>query len=261
MHNVECTSAKSHHLRSAYEDYAMTRKNGFVYAITFKNKPKIGRTSNPDKRINAILSQCGISRCDCDIYVVESGDYYKCETKSHALLSSFRVAGEWFCVGHSVAVEAINANVTTLAINNNECFDLYEKIKASFSDASYQSSDQFKSHMMHYGVVPVFCDGKYFTTLPTLEKTDESDELFDYIFKFIHETLLFLIEHDEPATWDLFGIFNSIKDARTLGDIAVMEKIVANAVSDGINAGMDYKDIYKLAKSRCALAVPAIVLK
>ena len=50
-------------------------------------------------------------------------------------------------------------------------------------------------------------------------------------------------------------------DARTLGDIAVMEKIVANAVSDGINAGMDYKDIYKLAKSRCALAVPAIGLK
>ena len=50
-------------------------------------------------------------------------------------------------------------------------------------------------------------------------------------------------------------------DARTLGDIAVMEKIVANAVSDGINAGMDYKDIYKLAKSRCTLAVPAIGLK
>ena len=50
-------------------------------------------------------------------------------------------------------------------------------------------------------------------------------------------------------------------DARTLGDIAVMEKIVANAVSDGINAGMDYKDIYKLAKNRCSLAVPAIGLK
>lgn len=50
-------------------------------------------------------------------------------------------------------------------------------------------------------------------------------------------------------------------DARTLGDIAVMEKIVANAVSDGINAGMDYKDVYKLAKNRCLLAVPAIGLK
>lgn len=50
-------------------------------------------------------------------------------------------------------------------------------------------------------------------------------------------------------------------DARTLGDIAVMEKIIANALSDGINAGMDYKDIYKLAKNRCSLAVPAIGLK
>ena len=50
-------------------------------------------------------------------------------------------------------------------------------------------------------------------------------------------------------------------DARTLGDIAVMEKIVANAVSDGINAGMEYKDVYKLAKNRCLLAVPVIGLK
>ena len=50
-------------------------------------------------------------------------------------------------------------------------------------------------------------------------------------------------------------------DTRTLGDIAVMEKIIANAVSDGINAGMEYKDVYKLAKNRCTLAVPAIGLK
>ena len=64
-----------------------------------------------------------------------------------------------------------------------------------------------------------------------------------------------------PLIFSASALFFSIKDARTLGDIAVMEKIVANAVSDGINAGMDYKDIYKLAKSRCELAVPAIGLK
>jgi phage regulator Rha-like protein len=50
-------------------------------------------------------------------------------------------------------------------------------------------------------------------------------------------------------------------DARTLGDIAVMEKIVANAVSDGINAGLEYKDIFQLAKNRCKLALPAIGVK
>lgn len=50
-------------------------------------------------------------------------------------------------------------------------------------------------------------------------------------------------------------------DARSLGDIAVMEKIVANAVSDGINAGLEYKDIFQLAKNRCKLALPAIGFK
>jgi hypothetical protein len=50
-------------------------------------------------------------------------------------------------------------------------------------------------------------------------------------------------------------------DARSLGDIAVMEKIVANAVSDGINADLEYKDIFQLAKNRCKLALPAIGVK
>jgi phage regulator Rha-like protein len=50
-------------------------------------------------------------------------------------------------------------------------------------------------------------------------------------------------------------------DARALGDIAVMEKIVANAVSDGINAGLEYKDVFQLAKNRCKLALPAIGFK
>ena len=50
-------------------------------------------------------------------------------------------------------------------------------------------------------------------------------------------------------------------DTRSLGDIAVMEKIVANAVSDGINAGLEYKDVFQLAKNRCKLALPAIGVK
>lgn len=59
----------------------------------------------------------------------------------------------------------------------------------------------------------------------------------------------------------LLGIESGTRDnldARTLGDIAVMEKIVSNAVSDGINAGLDYKDIFQLAKNRCKIAIPAI---
>lgn len=59
----------------------------------------------------------------------------------------------------------------------------------------------------------------------------------------------------------LLGIESGTRDnldARTLGDIAVMEKIVSNAVSDGINAGLDYKEIFQLAKNRCKMAIPAI---
>lgn len=47
-------------------------------------------------------------------------------------------------------------------------------------------------------------------------------------------------------------------DARKLNDIAILERIVANAISDGISAGMDYKDVYQLAKARCSMVLPAI---
>lgn len=62
-------------------------------------------------------------------------------------------------------------------------------------------------------------------------------------------------------TNDLLGIESGQRDnldARALGDISVMEKIVANAISDGINAGLPYKEIFQLAKSRCSMALPAI---
>lgn len=40
-------------------------------------------------------------------------------------------------------------------------------------------------------------------------------------------------------------------DAKTLNEIKVLETIVSNSVSDGVNANMHYKDIYQLAKNRC----------
>lgn len=238
----------------------MKPKNGFVYAITFKNKTKIGRSINPDKRVNAVLSQCGVSRNECEIYIVETGDYYKCEVNSHALLSRFRGVGEWFYVDHANAINAINRNVKPLIKINDMDIDYLERFKSMFSQARHEDDEKIESHMRFYGCVPYTDGSKYFTILPTYEKTDESECIFDYVFKFIHGFISFQIEHDEHACWDFNGIFNSL-DARSLGDIAVMEKIVANAVSDGINAGLEYKDIFQLAKNRCKLALPAIGFK
>lgn len=42
-------------------------------------------------------------------------------------------------------------------------------------------------------------------------------------------------------------------DIKSLNEIKVLETIVSNAVSDGVNAKMNYKDIYKLAKTRCLM--------
>ncbi len=39
-------------------------------------------------------------------------------------------------------------------------------------------------------------------------------------------------------------------DARKLDEIKIAETMVKIAISDGLNAGLDYKDIYKLCKER-----------
>ena len=39
-------------------------------------------------------------------------------------------------------------------------------------------------------------------------------------------------------------------DARKLNEIKIAETMVQIAISDGINAGLNYKDIYKLCKDR-----------
>lgn len=57
------------------------------------------------------------------------------------------------------------------------------------------------------------------------------------------------------------GIRRDDLDHRKLSDISVLEKIVSNAVSDGISAGLPYKDIYRLAEIRCKIAIPAIGTK
>ena len=59
----------------------------------------------------------------------------------------------------------------------------------------------------------------------------------------------------------LLGIESGQRDklsARQLNDVAILERIVANAISDGISAGLDYKDVFQLTKARCSMVLPAI---
>lgn len=59
----------------------------------------------------------------------------------------------------------------------------------------------------------------------------------------------------------LLGIESGQRDllnARQLNDVAILERIVANSISDGIAAGMDYKEVFQLSKARCGMVLPAI---
>lgn len=232
----------------------MHAKNGFVYAVTYNGLTKIGRAKDPEKRTRAVVSQAGLNMQDCEITKIETGDYYKCETNTHKSLKESRKVGEWFSVSHAVAVSEINKNKTDLQQKTNEK-DI--DIRSLFVDPSSKFSQSILDHLFYFGTCPINDTNCYYTLLPTFERTCESKSKFDYVINEIFGYVNAQIELGEPPIWDLHGYFSILAD----GDIAVMEKIIANAVSDGINAGMEYKDVYKLAKNRCLLAVPAIGLK
>lgn len=83
--------------------------NQFCYAITVGNKTKIGLSKNPESRVRTILTQSGTKFDDAVISIIEVKNMAACEKACHQYLSDARVAGEWFTVGHQVAVETINS--------------------------------------------------------------------------------------------------------------------------------------------------------
>ena len=85
--------------------------NQFCYAITVGNKTKIGLSKNPESRVRAILTQSGVKFDDAVISIIEVKNMAACEKACHQYLSDARVAGEWFAVTHSVAVEAIKMHI------------------------------------------------------------------------------------------------------------------------------------------------------
>ena len=85
--------------------------NQFCYAITVGNKTKIGLSKNPESRVRTILTQSGVKFNDAVISIIEVKNMAACEKACHQYLSDVRVAGEWFAVTHSVAVDAIKMHL------------------------------------------------------------------------------------------------------------------------------------------------------
>ena len=229
----------------------MYAKNGFVYAITHNGLTKIGRAKDPEKRTRAVISQAGLNIQDCEITKIETGDYYKCETNTHKSFKKSRTIGEWFSISHATAVSEINKNKTALQQKTNEK-DI--DIRSLFVDPSNKFSPLVLDHLSYFGMCPINDGNYYYTLLPTFELIAKNRSKMDYVIDVMLGYTQAQIELGELPAWDLDGYFSILHD----GDISVMEKIVSNAVSDGINAGMDYKDIYKLAKNRCEMTIPCL---
>ena len=139
--------------------------------------------------------------------------------------------------------------VLTLMRNNDHVVAAKLKLVKAFRDARTQLANRDLARL----------DGKQVRRMETGAIAD----LVDYAKARGSKNADRYYSNVTKMTNSLLGIESGQRDylsTRQLNDIAILERIVANAISDGMSAGMDYKDVYQLAKARCGMVLPAIGL-
>lgn len=75
----------------------MTNDIGYIYIISDRDRGivKVGKSKNPEKRINVLINTCGI--VDVDFFIFnECANHSHVEAKCHKAMSELKVKGEWF---------------------------------------------------------------------------------------------------------------------------------------------------------------------
>lgn len=91
------------------EDFLAKNAMGFVYIIghpKFSGRYKIGRACDPIQRLNSFQTGCPERAYE----LITSVYFHDCifaEAELHARLSDYRLAGEWFAVPVSEAMDAL----------------------------------------------------------------------------------------------------------------------------------------------------------
>lgn len=137
--------------------------------------------------------------------------------------------------------------VLTLMRNNNQVVAAKLKLVKAFRDARTQLANRDIARL----------DGKAVRKAETGAIAD----LVEYAKAKGSRNADMYFSNVTKMTNKLLGIESGQRDllnARQLNDVAILERIVANSISDGIAAGMDYKEVFQLSKARCSMVLPAI---
>lgn len=106
--------------------------NGYVYAITGNGMVKVGKSIQPKKRINGILTSSGVNPNESERAVFHTGEHSLVES---VVLSELRCkfnnpSGEWFKCELVDAVEVIKKHLLPLEVKNDDEIHAHEMTKA-----------------------------------------------------------------------------------------------------------------------------------
>lgn len=145
-------------------------------------------------------------------------------------------------------------------LNEDQCYFLLtlmrnnEKVVAA-KLALVKAFREAKNELVHRDVARI--DGKQVRRM----ETDSIKTLVDYASaKGSRNSDKYYVTITK-MTNSILGINSNQRDdlnADMLKKVSAIETVVDIAIRDGINAGLDYKDVYKLAKERAITLIPAI---
>jgi hypothetical protein len=204
-------------------------KQEVVYIAEFEDLIKIGRTSNPQKRIRTLTTQSGrnIKRV---AYTKPILNYSKIEREMHKIFKENRTVGEYFDLPFAIACEqlkklkletATEKQLSEFEKQDKETIEKFSKTIRSMNEYEYKKYyEDFEPHHCEYCCIPITlhpelegtgdfeCKINHFIVSEIEDKEDNQEE-------YSKETLLREYENT------LKSKFKDIKDKKMIIDKAI----------------------------------------
>lgn len=148
-------------IRDLLNSFEPKKKKGFVYVISANGKSKIGRTTIPEKRISAIMTQAGIDSKEANIFVSDEIDFFNAvEVSFFRSFKKHRASGEWFDMDFETAtfeLQSIICNMNHKFKIDCGCF-VCSQLDIAYAVCNDHPSWRWKQEMLKSGLGENDCD-------------------------------------------------------------------------------------------------------
>jgi hypothetical protein len=219
---------------------------GYVYILEFEKEIKIGRTKNPEQRINCIETTRG-ERVKRSFISERCSNYFKIEVMLHRIFKDKRNVGEYFnCDFDEVVLQLSKMDFITVTdeeieISNEEHFKKIEKTVKEIVERSYKNAikeiNNEKPVHCHMCQTPI----DVWNSTSSFENCDKDKSCEIY---YLYSDIQDLLEHDKINIDDFKEqVLKMISDFKLKSKVGMYNELIYSSFDLGIINENTYKSL------------------